>query len=139
MAYHMLSILVMRIQSFALALASLIATSPVYAVDSCQTIFDASSRYETREVMDASRTEKAKTFSTQPKNKQEIQNAIVYAKQHGLKVTVKGTNHSHGGHNRRQQDVAGKPRAIQLDMLGYNRILKLDKENKEVIVEAGVT
>lgn len=129
----------MRTQSFALALASLIATSPVYAIDSCQSIFDTPSRYETREVMDVSRTEKAKTFSAQPKNKHEIQNAIVYAKQHGLKVTIKGTNHSHGGHNRRQQDVAGKPRAIQLDMLGYNRILKLDKENKEVTVEAGVT
>lgn len=113
----------------------------VQAADRCEALFvtEKPSQFEIKEVMDVSRTEKALVFTSQPTSKMDIINAIHSAKMRGLKVTIKGTNHSHGGHNRRSVDPEGKPQAVQLDMLGYNKILHLDKKNLEVTVESGVT
>ncbi|MEN0060041.1 MAG: FAD-binding oxidoreductase [Bdellovibrio sp.] len=115
-------------------------SNPVYAVDKCEAVFGGMLKfqYETKEVMDVSRTAKVRTFTTSPTTTEDIQDAIAYSKNNGLKITVKGTNHSHGGHNRRHQDKIGKPQAIQLDMLRFNKIIRLDKENLEVTIQAGV-
>lgn len=131
----------MKITKALLLLNVVFTSTSVYAVDKCETVFGdtSKSQYETKVVMDVSRTEGAKILTTSPTTKEDIEAAINYAKAHRLKVTVKGTNHSHGGHNRRQEDVHGKPRAIQLDMLSFNKILNLNKEKLEVTVEPGVT
>lgn len=131
----------MTLNKLILILNVLLISSSVYAADRCEAVFaePLNYQYETKEVMDISRTEKVKTFTTSPKTKEDVQAAIAYAKNNGLKITVKGTNHSHGGHNRRHQDEVGRPQAIQLDMLGFNKILGLNKENLEVTVQAGVT
>lgn len=95
--------------------------------------------YKTQDVMDVSRTEKTLSYVASPTTAAELIDAINYAKKHGLKVSIKGTNHSHGGHNRRSQGDDGLPRGIQIDMLGFNKILHLDKENNLVTVQPGVT
>lgn len=134
----------MKIQKFILNIICLMFTSTGYSVDTCLTVFEfepderSSSLFEKQEVMDISRTEKAVVYQTKPKTKLEIIDAILYAKKQGLKISIKGTNHSHGGHNRRQDD-SGKPTSLQLDMLDFNKILSLDKKKQEVTVQPGVT
>ncbi|MGE3608640.1 MAG: FAD-dependent oxidoreductase [Bacteriovoracaceae bacterium] len=88
--------------------------------------------------MDISRTEKAYSYIARPKNKSEIISFIKFAKANNLKVTIKGTNHSHGGHNRRK-DINGCPTAIQLDMAEYNHLISINSSKMEVTVESGMT
>ncbi|MDG0817151.1 FAD-binding oxidoreductase [Bdellovibrio svalbardensis] len=131
----------MKQLTICLLLNTFLVGATAHSANRCEAIFvtDVKSQFETREVMDVSRTEKALTYISAPSSKGQILQAIAYAKEHDLKITVKGTNHSHGGHNRKSEDTHGNPRAIQLDMIGYNKILKFEPALNEVTVQSGVT
>jgi hypothetical protein len=45
----------------------------------------------------------------------DVRNALAFARQHGLRVSIAGVRHSMGGH-------AFAPNALVLDMRGFNRI-----------------
>lgn len=61
---------------------------------------------------------------------EDIQNAILYAKKHNLKISIAGARHSMGG-----QSFA--PNALVLDMVDYNSVI-LDETREWVIVESGM-
>jgi hypothetical protein len=65
-------------------------------------------------------------------NKQTIINAINFANQHKMQISICGTKHSMGG-----QSIAKN--SIRLDMLKYSKVLSLDIPNKIVTVESGIT
>jgi len=62
---------------------------------------------------------------------EDIRNALRYARENRLKVSVAGVRHSMGGQ-------AFAPGAVMLDMTGFNRIT-LDAERKVVTVQSGAT
>lgn len=62
---------------------------------------------------------------------EDIRNALRYAREHGLKVSVAGVRHSMGGQ-------AFAPGAVVLDMTRFNR-LALDAERRLVTVQSGAT
>ena len=62
----------------------------------------------------------------------ELQRAVQYAHQKGLKVSISGNRHSHGGH-------AFSDDAVVLDMTSFNKILGLDVQNKVIRVQSGAT
>lgn len=62
---------------------------------------------------------------------EDIQNAISYAKENKLKISIAGVRHSMGGQ-------AFAKDAIVLDMTNFNR-MSLDKENKILTVQSGAT
>lgn len=139
---------------FLLLFILFMAPHTVYSADSCGSFFvtaptealkkvDQTNRdktsYPIEEAMDISRTEKSAVYVATPRRLQDIIAAINYARMNNLKITMKGTNHTHGGHNRREQDSQGRPQTVQLDMLSYNKILKLDQERNLVTVQPGLT
>jgi FAD/FMN-containing dehydrogenase len=112
------------------------------AADECKPLLEANqakSFYHLNTVMDVSRTASARTFTATPTSKEDVIEAIAFARRTHLKLTIMGTNHTHGGHNRRHETPNGKPQAIQLNMMSFNKILSLDLSKQEVTVQAGVT
>lgn len=93
---------------------------------------------QVRQVMDISRTEEAIVYSLTPNNKYDIIRAIRLAKLRNLKISLLGTNHSHGGHNRLVAKN-GAPQTIQLNMMKMNQIISLDANRNLVTVGPGVT
>ncbi len=67
----------------------------------------------------------------------DVRAALRLAAARNLKVSVRGTNHSQGGHNF-LADSNGKPGAIQLITTSWNRVLHLDSEARQVTVEPGI-
>ncbi len=63
---------------------------------------------------------------------EDIKGALTKAHKLGLPVSIAGKKHSQGG-----QTLASH--SLHLDMLGYNKILKLDKKNKIITVQSGAT
>ncbi len=61
----------------------------------------------------------------------DVRNALAFARQHGLRVSIAGVRHSMGGH-------AFAPNALVLDMRGFNRIT-LDEQAAVVRVESGAS
>ena len=61
----------------------------------------------------------------------DVRNALAFARQHGLRVSVAGVRHSMGGH-------AFARNALVLDMRGFNRIT-LDEAASVVRVESGAS
>lgn len=96
-------------------------------------------------VWDISRTESAWMYVASPQTKQDIRDIIQYARENGLKISIKGSNHSHGGHNRLREGGGygqfRQIRGIQLDMMDFGSVLKidLDGEVKTVTVQPGLT
>ncbi len=68
----------------------------------------------------------------QPTTTQEIQKIVKWAHQNDKKISVAGQRHSQGGH-------ICYPDAVVLDMLRFNKILKLDQEHAVITVQAGAT
>ncbi len=66
------------------------------------------------------------------KETQILKDVIVRANEKNLKVSISGKKHSQGGHTFYDD-------ALVLDMTSYNKILNLDKENKIITVQSGVT
>lgn len=62
----------------------------------------------------------------------QLRTVLSDARQRGLKVSIRGSRHSQGGHTYR----AG---AVVLDMRGYNRILAVDPAVPSITVESGAT
>ncbi len=62
----------------------------------------------------------------------DISDAIVEAKDKGLKVSISGKRHSQGG----QQSCAN---CIVLDMMEYNKVISLDNDKKIIRVQPGMT
>ncbi len=65
------------------------------------------------------------------RDEQDVANALAYARQNGLKVSVAGVRHSMGGH-------AFATAALVLDMRRFNRIA-VRPESKTVVVQSGAT
>jgi FAD/FMN-containing dehydrogenase len=65
------------------------------------------------------------------RDEQDVANALLYARQNGLKVSVAGVRHSMGGH-------AFATAALVLDMRRFNRIV-VRPESKTVVVQSGAT
>lgn len=61
---------------------------------------------------------------------EDIVKAVQQAKTQGLKISMSGSRHSQGG----QTFASGN---LILDMRGFNKILKVDKEKKIVTVQSG--
>ena len=61
----------------------------------------------------------------------DVRNALAFARQHGLRVSIAGVRHSMGGH-------AFARNALVLDMRGFNRIT-LDEQAAVVRVESGAS
>lgn len=61
-----------------------------------------------------------------------IQEAVQRAAAEKLKVSISGKSHSQGGHVFYQD-------AVVLDMTGFNKILRIDKERKILTVQSGAT
>lgn len=117
-------------------IASFFLATTAAAQEICPDIF---AKIVSREiVMDISRTEQAVSFVARPRSKAEILSLIEIAKEKKLSLTMRGTNHSHGGHNRRA-DIRGTPRGIQIDMQHFNKVLSLDIERQTVTVQPGIT
>ena len=66
------------------------------------------------------------------RDEEGLREKILEAKRLGLKISMAGQKHSQGGH---QFSEGG----LVLDMLQFNRILSLDKENKVIKVQSGAT
>ncbi|MDF2378733.1 MAG: FAD-binding oxidoreductase [Candidatus Gracilibacteria bacterium] len=64
-------------------------------------------------------------------SEKDIHEALTYARNNDLKVTMSGAKHSMGGH-------AFYKGAVVLDMLGYNKIL-LNESERTVTVQSGAT
>ncbi len=114
----------------------------VYAVDTCDLVFKPSIRKSDQliiEVMDVARNEQARVYLFQPTQIDDLQHAIEFARHHRLSISLKGTNHTHGGHNRVRENNAGHPRGIQIDMLKMNQILELNHFDRTLTVQAGAT
>ncbi len=109
---------------------------PLLATDFCHQRI--SQIFKKSSVMDVSRTEKSLMYISTPQSKRDIINTILIARMRRLNVTVLGTNHTHGGHNRKS-DINGLPSAVQIDMSKMNKILGMDISKKLVAVEPGVT
>ncbi len=67
-----------------------------------------------------------------PTSLKELQNIVKTANKQQLKISIAGSRHSQGGH------ILLKD-AIVIDMKAFNKILKLDKQNKIISVQAGAT
>lgn len=67
-----------------------------------------------------------------PGTTEEIQDILNYAHRNGLKVSVSGVRHSQGGH-------AFYPNGVVIDLKNYNKVLLLDKQQKTITVQAGIT
>lgn len=61
----------------------------------------------------------------------DIKNAVMFARENGLKVSIAAVRHSMGGH-------AFAANAVVLDMLQFNR-MSLDEENKILTMQSGAT
>ncbi len=66
------------------------------------------------------------------KSEADMLNAIQKANNQHLPIAIMGKQHSQGG-----QSLAAK--AIELDMLSFNKVLKIDQEKKQVTVQSGIT
>lgn len=66
------------------------------------------------------------------KEKQDILEAIKFANQQHLKISISAVQHSQGGHTLIQNGIV-------LDMLPYNHVLNIDKEKMQVTIEPGIT
>ncbi len=62
----------------------------------------------------------------------DIQEAVRIAREKGLNISIAGKRHSQGGH-------IGYDRAVVLDMLTFNKIVALDREQKVITVQSGAT
>lgn len=71
------------------------------------------------------------------KSADDVRTALRIAQSHNLKISIRGTNHSQGGHNY-LADQAGKPTAIQIITTQWNRVLKIDTKSLQVTVEPGI-
>lgn len=117
-------------------------SSPVYALDSCESIFSFSfkkSDQQIRDVMDVARSESARVYAFEPASIQDLRQIIEFARYHQLSISLKGTNHTHGGHNRLRQNSSGHPNGIQIDMLKMNQIVELNQLDRSLKVQAGAT
>lgn len=65
------------------------------------------------------------------RTEEDIRNALAFAREHNLKVSLAGVRHSMGGH-------AFARGALVLDMRGYNQ-MRLDEERKILTVQSGAT
>ena len=65
-------------------------------------------------------------------SKSDVSNALAYAKDHNLIVSIAGKRHSMGGQSLVKNGVV-------LDMTGYNQVLGLDSARRIVTVQSGVT
>lgn len=63
-------------------------------------------------------------------NRQQLVEIIKEANMNGKKVSIAGVQHSQGGHTYYKDGIV-------IDMKSFNKILKIDKKNKQVRVEAG--
>ena len=61
----------------------------------------------------------------------DLKNAVMFARENGLKVSISAVRHSMGGH-------AFFANAVVLDMLQFNQ-MSLDEENKVLTVQSGAT
>ena len=70
--------------------------------------------------------------TARPTTEEELQQIVRRAWQEDLKVSLRGIGHSAGGQSFRS-------RGIMVDMLKFNRILKLDTAQREVRVQTGAS
>ncbi|MBA3662209.1 MAG: FAD-binding oxidoreductase [Gammaproteobacteria bacterium] len=66
------------------------------------------------------------------KSETDILNAIKKAHEEHIPIAIMGKQHSQGG-----QSLASN--AIELDMLSFNRVLKINTQKKQVTVQSGIT
>jgi FAD/FMN-containing dehydrogenase len=64
------------------------------------------------------------------KTTEQLIQIIQNAKEKGLKVSMAGSRHSQGGHTYYKDNVV-------IDMRGYNKVLSVDKDKKQMVVQAG--
>ncbi|GEK35026.1 FAD-binding oxidoreductase [Kurthia sibirica] len=64
------------------------------------------------------------------KNRQQLVDLVKLANKEGKKLSIAGVQHSQGGHTYYKD-------AIVIDMKSFNRILEVNREKKQVTVEAG--
>ncbi len=67
-----------------------------------------------------------------PKTTQDVQEAVAYALEHNLKISIAGVRHSQGG----QTNAAG---SLNLDMTQMNDLIDLNVKEKTVRVQAGMS
>jgi FAD/FMN-containing dehydrogenase len=83
-------------------------------------------------INDASCLDKTAVYGiVRVKNEDDVRNALQFAKENGLKVSIAGVRHSMGGH-------AFARNAVVLDMRQFNQ-MSLDKEQKILTVQTGAT
>jgi decaprenylphospho-beta-D-ribofuranose 2-oxidase len=63
---------------------------------------------------------------------EDLKAAITEARSKKLQIAIAGKRHSQGGHQSCKN-------CIVLDMLGFNNIISVDKENKTIRVQPGAT
>lgn len=61
---------------------------------------------------------------------EQLQTILKDANDKNLKVSIAGSRHSGGGHTYYKDNVV-------IDMRGYNKVLSVDKEKKQIIVQSG--
>lgn len=108
----------------------------LYTLDLLQTsrLFTDSKHYfRSLMMMDISRLQSEQVSRVvNVKTTADIQHAVQEAKAQQLRISMAGAKHSQGGHT-------FAPKAIVLNMKGYNQILSLDKKSKVIRVQSGAT
>ncbi|MDX5474347.1 MAG: FAD-binding oxidoreductase [Bacillaceae bacterium] len=66
------------------------------------------------------------------REQESIEEAVKYAQENNLKISIAGTRHSQGGH-------AFYKDSVWIDMSHYNKILNFNEEEKTITVQSGVT
>ena len=66
------------------------------------------------------------------REQESIEEAVKYAKENNLKISIAGTRHSQGGH-------AFYKDSVWIDMSHYNKILDFKEDEKIITVQSGVT
>ena len=86
---------------------------------------------KTRLFSDVARIEPEKVVLVDSvKTTEQLIQVIQEAKAKGLKVSMAGSRHSQGGHTYYKDNVV-------IDMRGYNKVLSVDKNKKQIIVQSG--
>ena len=84
-------------------------------------------------IQDVSRLLSVKVYDIQAHDKvEQLQNALQFARDNDLKVSISGSRHSQGGH-------AFYDDALVLDMTDFDESLALDQDNKILTVQSGAT
>lgn len=95
--------------------------------------FDHESEKEKKLIQDVSRLHPVHVNKVVPgKEEAGLRQALAYAREHDLKVSIAGARHSQGGH-------AYYKDSVWLDMSSFDKILHLNKEDMTITVQSGVT